>query len=187
MKVVDEMGCSAAKNIVIEPLDNTKVTHLNGSNGVDTERNFSTPKKVSDIPPLEGVDPQTEFLDSGSVNNVHQTLNGMSFDIPFEEEGESIIKKHPPKRFQKLEDDQLSSPLSLNQLQEKLDEAELRRQQILQNRVQSAQLRKVLKKQLTVRSIPEDDIDYLKVPDDKPDTPFIKSLGDQPNGFVIPT
>lgn len=59
------------------------------------------------------------------------SANGLSFDIPFEEaESESIIKKHPPKRFQKLEDQQTSPTVSLIRLQEKLDEAELRRQQV---------------------------------------------------------
>lgn len=67
------MGCSAAKNLTVEPLDGTKVTHL--SNGVEEiPRKLSTPRKASDIPPLEGVDPQTEFLENVSnVNNVHQT------------------------------------------------------------------------------------------------------------------
>ncbi|KAK5650258.1 hypothetical protein RI129_001287 [Pyrocoelia pectoralis] len=180
------MGCSAAKNMVVEPLGSTKVVHL--SNGVDVPRILSTPKKVSDLPPLEGVDPQTEYLDSGPLNNIHKTQNGLSFDISFENEDESIIRKHPPRRFQKLEDDQLSSSLSLDRLQEKLDEAEVRRQQILQNRIQSAQLKKVLKKQLTINSIQEDEIDYLQVPEDKPNTPFLKNpSGDQPNTIVITT
>ncbi|KAF5277439.1 hypothetical protein FQA39_LY06252 [Lamprigera yunnana] len=180
------MGCSAAKNLVVEPLDNTKVTNLNESNGIEMQNALSTPKKVSNLPPLEGGDLPTEFLDAGKLNNVHHTLNGLSFDIPFDEdEGESIIKKHPPKRFQKLEGDENSSHLSLDQLQEKLDEADLRRQQILQSRIQSAQLRKASKKPLPINSIPENKIDYLEVPDDTPDTPFIKSPGEQPNGFVL--
>ncbi|KAB0796870.1 hypothetical protein PPYR_10931 [Photinus pyralis] len=180
------MGCTAAKNMVVEPLGNTKVIHL--SNGMDASRKLSTPKKVSDLPALVGVDPQTEYLESGPLNNVHQTQNGLSFDISFENEDESIIRKHPPKRFQKLEDDQISSPLSIDRLQEKLDEAEVRRQQILQNRIQSAQLRKVLKKPLTVDSIQEDEIDYLQVPDDKPNTPFLKNPpGDQPNTVIVTT
>lgn len=57
--------------------------------------------------------------------------NGLSFDIAFEEDAESIIQKHPPKRFQKLEEQEQTSPnLSLQRLQEKLDEAEKRRQQV---------------------------------------------------------
>ncbi|KAF2884890.1 hypothetical protein ILUMI_21261 [Ignelater luminosus] len=179
------MGCSAAKNLTVEPLDGTKVTQL--SNGVEIPRKLSTPRKASDVPPLEGVDPQTEFLESAShVNNVHQTTHGLSFDIPFQEEdGESIIRKHPPKRFQKLEDQQTSPTLSLVRLQEKLDDAEIRRQQILQNRVQSAQFRKVLKKQSTVYSINEDDTNHLQVPQDKPNTPFITSSNGVDNHNTI--
>lgn len=56
----------------------------------------------------------------------------MAFDIAFAEEGdESIIKKHPPKRFQKLEDTQTSPAITLVKLQEKLEEAEIRRQQVI--------------------------------------------------------
>lgn len=59
------------------------------------------------------------------------TANGMSFEIAFQEEGEeSIIKKHPPKRFQRLEEQQMSPKATLNKLQEKLDEADIRRQQV---------------------------------------------------------
>lgn len=56
----------------------------------------------------------------------------MSFEIAFEENNEeSIIKRHPPKRLQKLEEQQtVPSDLSLEKLQEKLDEAEIRRQQV---------------------------------------------------------
>lgn len=56
----------------------------------------------------------------------------MSFEIAFENENtdDSIIKKHPPKRFQKLEEQQTSPSVSLEKLQEKLDEAEIRRQQV---------------------------------------------------------
>lgn len=57
--------------------------------------------------------------------------NGMSFEIAFQEEGEeSIIRKHPPKRFQRLEEQQMSPATTLNKLQEKLDEADIRRQQV---------------------------------------------------------
>lgn len=55
----------------------------------------------------------------------------MSFEIAFEDDVEdSIIKKHPPKRLQKLEEQQNVQEISLEKLQEKLDEAEIRRQQV---------------------------------------------------------
>ncbi|XP_019878684.1 uncharacterized protein LOC109606583 [Aethina tumida] len=156
------MGCSAAKNITVEPLNGNKVTDISSlSNG--SVRKVSIPKSVPDVPPLEGEDPQTEVLESAMVNNLQKGSNGLSFEIAFEEDkdGESIIKKHPPKRFQKLEEQQTSPTVTLVKLQEKLEEAEIRRQQILQQRVQSAKYRNALKKQASVSSI---DDEHLKVP-----------------------
>ncbi|KRT81577.1 hypothetical protein AMK59_6139 [Oryctes borbonicus] len=97
-------------------------------------------------------------------------VSGLSFEIPADDENaDSIIKKHPPKRFQKLEDQQTYPTLSLEKLQEKLDEAEIRRQQILQQRIQSAKHRNVLRKQASVMSADnENGTNYLKVPEDVP-------------------
>ncbi|KAJ3666648.1 hypothetical protein Zmor_002123 [Zophobas morio] len=160
------MGCSAAKNLTVEPLDGNKVTEL--SNGHPDTRKVSIPRSVSDVPPLEGEDPQTEVLETATVNNLQKGANGLSFEIAFQEEGEeSIIKKHPPKRFQRLEEQQTSPTTTLVKLQEKLDEAEIRRQQILQQRVQSAKYRHTLKKQSSVTSSDEDP-DHLKIPLDVP-------------------
>lgn len=68
----------------------------------------------------------------------------MAFDIPFVDEDTpstdgSIVKKHPPKRLQRLEEQQQNvAPVSLEELQEKQQEAENRRLQYLQLRAQSA-------------------------------------------------
>lgn len=56
--------------------------------------------------------------------------HGLSFEIAFEDENESIIRKHPPKRLLRLEDQKTNAPTSMDKLQEKLDEAEVRRQQV---------------------------------------------------------
>lgn len=58
--------------------------------------------------------------------------NGLSFDIVLEEENgnDNSLNKQPPKRLQRLEE-QSTSPITLNKLQEKLDEAEVRRQQVI--------------------------------------------------------
>ncbi|EEZ99041.1 uncharacterized protein LOC103315035 [Tribolium castaneum] len=161
------MGCSAAKNLTVEPLDGNKVTEL--SNGNAETRKISIPRSVSDVPPLEGEDPQTEILaETATVNNIQKGANGLSFEIAFQDEGEeSIIRKHPPKRFQRLEEQQTSPTTTLVKLQEKLDEAEIRRQQILQQRVQSAKFRNILKKQSSVSSLDEEP-GLLKVPPDIP-------------------
>lgn len=65
------MGCSAAKNLTVEPLDGNKVTEL--SNGTAETRKISIPRSVSDVPPLEGEDPQTEILaETATVNNIQK-------------------------------------------------------------------------------------------------------------------
>ncbi|XP_059607680.1 uncharacterized protein LOC132255600 [Phlebotomus argentipes] len=58
-----------------------------------------------------------------------------AFEIPLDDDDDgSLVKKHPPKRLRRLEENP-STPPSIEELQEKLANAELRRQQILQQRV----------------------------------------------------
>ncbi|XP_018025530.1 uncharacterized protein LOC108681067 isoform X2 [Hyalella azteca] len=73
-----------------------------------------------------------------------ETSAGRSKPLAFEvaavgEGGESLIKRHPPKKFQKLEEQQ-SSDTNITQelLEEKQAIAERRRKQILSQRVKSA-------------------------------------------------
>ncbi|GLG93201.1 Uncharacterized protein GBIM_00667 [Gryllus bimaculatus] len=61
----------------------------------------------------------------------------MAFEVPVNEE--SLIRKHPPKRLQRLEDQQIM--LTHELLDEKQAEAEQRRLQILTQRIQSAKQR----------------------------------------------
>lgn len=61
------MGCSAAKNLTVEPLEGSKEL----TNG-HYNRKISIPKSVSDVPALEGEDPQTEILEAATVNNVQK-------------------------------------------------------------------------------------------------------------------
>uniref|UniRef100_A0A182ITJ3 Uncharacterized protein n=2 Tax=Anopheles atroparvus TaxID=41427 RepID=A0A182ITJ3_ANOAO len=60
-----------------------------------------------------------------------------AFEIPLddEENAGSLIKKHPPKRLKRLEEQPSTSP-SIEDLEEKLATAEIRRQQFLANRSQ---------------------------------------------------
>lgn len=53
----------------------------------------------------------------------------IAFSVPLTEEEESLVKRHPPKRFRMMEG-QKSPPLTNEALQEKLAEAEMRRQQV---------------------------------------------------------
>ncbi|XP_028135697.1 uncharacterized protein LOC114330540 [Diabrotica virgifera virgifera] len=156
------MGCSAAKNLTVEPLDGSL------ANGHTEARTLPvSPKRQPNIPPLEAEDLQEELLENAAVNNVQQGANGMSFEIAFEDDDtdESIVKKHPPKRILERLEDPHSSPVTLEKLQEKLDEAEIRRQQILAQRIQSAKIRNQMKKlHLDSNTDDEEDGDFLKVP-----------------------
>ncbi|MCL4145954.1 UNVERIFIED_CONTAM: hypothetical protein GTU68_039928, partial [Idotea baltica] len=61
--------------------------------------------------------------------------------VAFEVVDESLIRKHPPKKFQKLEDIQSSTNMTPEELQMKQEIAKKRRQNILNKRVQSAKQR----------------------------------------------
>ncbi|XP_018320922.1 uncharacterized protein LOC108734036 [Agrilus planipennis] len=159
------MGCSAAKNVTIEPLNGHAVTTDSNLSRKNSKANPVITKTSSD-PPLESEEPQTEVLENITMNNVQETTNGLSFDIAFQEDDkdDSIIKKHPPKRLQKFEEPPVANPVSLEQLKEKLDEAEERRQQILQQRMESA--RNSFRKQSSIYSIDEVDMQKLIVPEE---------------------
>ncbi|XP_015610310.1 uncharacterized protein CCDC198 [Cephus cinctus] len=63
----------------------------------------------------------------------------LAFEVPIRD-GESLVRKHPPMRFQRLEEQQLPQPeITLQLLQKRQAEAEERRRRILDLRVQSAQ------------------------------------------------
>lgn len=66
----------------------------------------------------------------------------LAFEVPVHENGESIIKKHPPKRFRRLEEQQQDpSELSHQLIDERQSEAEARRREILDQRIRSAKQR----------------------------------------------
>ncbi|XP_051167175.1 uncharacterized protein CCDC198-like [Leptopilina boulardi] len=74
-------------------------------------------------------------------NNTKSALRQpLAFEVPINDEEKSIIKRHPPIRFQRLEEQQLPQPeVTLELLQKRQAEAEIRRRRILLTRVQSAQ------------------------------------------------
>lgn len=66
----------------------------------------------------------------------------MAFEVPANETDESLIKRHPPKRFRKLEEQQQDlKDLTHESIDEKQMEAEMRRKEILTQRIQSAKQR----------------------------------------------
>lgn len=58
----------------------------------------------------------------------------IAFSVPLTEEEESLVKRHPPKRLRMLEG-QKSPPLTNEALQEKMAEAEQRRQQVRRKKI----------------------------------------------------
>ncbi|XP_066248599.1 uncharacterized protein [Euwallacea similis] len=121
------MGCNAAKNMAVVPIDGAH----------------------RDLEPGK--------IGSAIVNNVQKAEHGMSFEITFDDPG-----GEPPKRLLELHQESDSKGVvTLEKLQEKLEEADIRRQQILQQRVQSANL---LKKQKNGDSNEEQSPNHLRVP-----------------------
>ncbi|VEN57683.1 unnamed protein product [Callosobruchus maculatus] len=129
------MGCNSTKNLAVEPFNG----HI-PDNHTQARRPFTG--HTSNIPPLEAEDLQEELLENATVNNVQRATNGLAFEIAFQEDDDSATKKHPPRRIQELlEVEKSTEPVTLDKLQEKLEEAEIRRNQILAQRVQSAKNR----------------------------------------------
>ncbi|XP_030759853.1 uncharacterized protein LOC115885178 [Sitophilus oryzae] len=126
------MGCSAAKNVTaLEQADNGR-KHANPNQVGDAASGLSS--SINEL-----IESHIEDLENANVDNIQKGATGLAFDITFEENDniDESVQKQPPKRLLEMQDTQ-SSPVTLQKLQEKLDEAEIRRQQILQQRVESA-------------------------------------------------
>ncbi|KAK7604011.1 hypothetical protein V9T40_004284 [Parthenolecanium corni] len=82
------------------------------------------------------------LLMTNGVRSNQDLPSSIAFEVPIHDEDEgNLIKKHPPKRLLKLEEQQTSPPvLTHKMLQDKLAEAEQRRMQILHERKESAKI-----------------------------------------------
>ncbi|XP_022194063.2 uncharacterized protein LOC111051809 [Nilaparvata lugens] len=124
------MGCGSSKS--------TSVTPMGG------DQRPSKPPKTTKVSPMASVD------DDISISA--RTSQGLAFEVPLDDDeggdDPSLIKKHPPKRLQRLEDQPPPPNLTHEMLEEKLAEAEQRRQQILNQRIQSAKARQKVKRSL---------------------------------------
>ncbi|XKL61629.1 hypothetical protein PGB90_001462 [Kerria lacca] len=88
------------------------------------------------LPPTNGKSPLRMTNGDGSNEDLPSPV---AFVVPLNDTDESLVKKHPPKRFQRLEEQQISPPVITHKmLQDKLAEAEQRRLQILNERIESA-------------------------------------------------
>ncbi|KAK7073376.1 hypothetical protein SK128_016706 [Halocaridina rubra] len=102
--------------------------------------------------------------------DITETVEGeggraVAFEVaPPEEQSDSLIKKHPPRKFQKLEDQQQNTSLTQEILEEKQAIAEKRRQEILSQRVQSAKTRTARSAggRLRARGSEADEVDQLE-------------------------
>ncbi|XP_069687770.1 factor associated with metabolism and energy [Periplaneta americana] len=127
----ENMGCGSSKRTAVVPV---------GDSVGDDETGNGIARRSSEVPALEGEDPPAEQLKEENLNSSKQNSGNkesipqpLAFEVPITEE--SIIRKHPPRRFQRLED---QVTLSHELLDEKQEEAKQRRFQILSQRVQSA-------------------------------------------------
>ncbi|XP_063863822.1 uncharacterized protein LOC135102445 isoform X2 [Scylla paramamosain] len=101
------------------------------SNGTES----STPTLEDNLPqsPLERKAPN-----SGGTRAV-------AFEVGPPDASDSLIRRHPPRKFQRLEDQQQANTITQEQLEEKQATAERRRQEILTQRVQSAKHRSAMR------------------------------------------
>ncbi|XP_024085495.1 uncharacterized protein LOC106665201 isoform X2 [Cimex lectularius] len=123
------MGCAASKTAVI-PIEGGKDL---GNGHVDGNSEGASVPIAAAIPSIDD-----------DIKISAQTTKGLAFEVPITDE-ENLIKKHPPKRLQRLEDQQMPN-LTHRLLDEKQAEAEQRRQQILSQRIQSAKARQKVKR-----------------------------------------
>ncbi|GAB0090038.1 hypothetical protein DMENIID0001_046920 [Sergentomyia squamirostris] len=95
-----------------------------------------------------------------------------AFEIRLDDEEDgSLVKKHPPKRLRRLEETP-STPPSIEELQEKLANAEIRRQQILQQKVANAMIRTNGEdgRSCDDNCVDENDNESVKIQDGREDT-----------------
>lgn len=128
------MGCGSSKVAVVPTAEGCMV----GDNG---KKAPSTCPAVK----VQGADSSDPSCEDISISA--RTSNGLAFEVPLHDntDDESLIKKHPPRRLQRLEEQQVTQ-LTHHLLQEKQAEAEQRRLQILSQRVASAKARQKLKR-----------------------------------------
>ncbi|XP_063863823.1 uncharacterized protein LOC135102445 isoform X3 [Scylla paramamosain] len=69
----------------------------------------------------------------------------VAFEVGPPDASDSLIRRHPPRKFQRLEDQQQANTITQEQLEEKQATAERRRQEILTQRVQSAKHRSAMR------------------------------------------
>ncbi|XP_073970447.1 uncharacterized protein [Rhodnius prolixus] len=126
------MGCNASKVVIPVAEEATETPETAEDASTKSTETFTVPA------------PPNDNNGDDDITISARTSNGLAFEVPISEE-ENVIKRHPPKRLQRLEDQQMPS-LTHRLLDEKQAEAEQRRLQILNQRIRSAKSRQKLKR-----------------------------------------
>lgn len=154
------MGCSTSSVVPLAESD------IDDACGIKVRVNPSTPDQIThkNGAILHGTDPPTETLandfsrkiTNGKKRSVPDFLSPstritnylpfvftaapLAFEVPIFDE-DSLIRKHPPRRFRRFGDSDDEQELTHDVLDEKQREAEKRRREILSQRVMSAKTR----------------------------------------------
>jgi len=141
------MGCGGSKDVVVstnvtEDNNNTETKDVVTSN----QRKLAETLNHSDLPgAVTGTDDdirsdssnsKTSTTSSSSSSTGKVREKALAFTVPGDEGDPSLIKRHPPLRFRRLEDQQVE--ISQEMINVKQAEAEKRRTAIIQERAKSA-------------------------------------------------
>jgi len=137
------MGCGGSKDFVV----NANVTDNNnqGKTDVVTTKQRKTEETLNhtDLPgAVTGTEDDNRSDSSQSKTSTSSSSSGkvrekcLAFTVPGDEGDPSLIKRHPPMRFRRLEDQQVE--ISQEMINVKQAEAEKRRTAIIQERAKSA-------------------------------------------------
>lgn len=136
------MGCGGSKNEVIktssditEEADNNNIT----KNKAVTQTKETLAADATDLPGAveDRVETESEGFGSSAASSAGKREKALAFTVPGDEDRDpSLIRKHPPLRFRKLEDQQVE--ISQEMINIKQAEAEKRRSAIIQERAKSA-------------------------------------------------
>ncbi|GLV31825.1 hypothetical protein CBL_07585 [Carabus blaptoides fortunei] len=139
------MGCNGSKSVTVLHTDESAPpADPPGASGEDAERPASVAASNHEVTSR----PETAGESNTRPVTPQPVPPSMAFDVPLDHVpgSASIVKRHPPRRLQRLEEQQQQLvPLSLQELQEKQQDAEHRRLQFLQMRAQSAKRKYALR------------------------------------------
>ncbi|GAB6020618.1 hypothetical protein CHUAL_003293 [Chamberlinius hualienensis] len=134
------MGCGSSKTDGVNPSKRSSKKKLANNENVNGKENKSP--MVNNARPKKDAEHMADLPGAVPESESELMPKPVSFEISAKDEKErankeSIIKKHPPKRLQKLED---QNEVTTQKILEKQMSAKERRTQHLQERIQSSKL-----------------------------------------------